>query len=435
MAHERKTSTFPFSLNQNPSPNPPTQGQAYITDRTELVNEIMDNFRKILPSNYVAATNGPWYSLQFQAMAEQLADIQLQSTEISKDAFWDFTRSEFLWQVLGGLVFPSVSDNSGIPTIDGDVTYRTFLKEMVLLLLQGATRASIESGLEALDSDVIATVVERYLETAPRDPNGAYTIKDQFAIDVFIEGADNTFPADPIVLQENAALVIRALKPAHVLYAYSYLFREVFEQIASDEDGLSWDLDSYYYADLRKWCLGAKQITGTGDTLSDRTLFSDPDVSFKNIRAGAVLTISSGANAGQYRVVSTRALLSGASSTPVAYTLSSGGGGTLTATAEDIILDSTRDWGLLAVDTKVTIATGVNAGTYRLDTVLGSTGGPIGTPGISGTQVRLSPSTIKVERRMPSALTGQSYTVDVDRLGHQVPQTVSAEDVSIQFYL
>jgi len=428
-APETGEGTAPFALAQNPAPNP-VSGQAYSNDKSELVQQIMTTFRSVLPSNYVSQTNGPWYSLQFQAMAEQLAEIQIRTTEIYKDSLFDFTRTDFLWQVLGSLVFP---DTSSIPSIDGDKAYREFLHKMVLLLLEGATKASMEGGLEALDPNVVATITERYLESPPRDENGAFTIDDQFFVDIFIDG----FPVDPFVLQKNADLVLSALKPAHVLYGYSNLFRDAFDKIADDTGGLSLDLESYYYDDLRKWCLGAQSVTGTGETLSLRTLFTDPDVSFASVRPGlgCVLVIGSGTNAGRYRVTGTRALLSGADSTPRSYTLSTGGTGTLTALDGETIEDATQDWGAFPVDTKVTIAAGPNSGTYRLDTVLGPTGGPIGTVGISGTQVRVSRSTVELARRMPSAATGQAYTVTVDRLGVQVPRPVASEDVSLQFVL
>lgn len=437
MSHDldaKKTSDLPYSLAQNPAPNPATQGQAYIGDRQTLVNDIMAAFRSVLPSNYVATTNGPWYSLQFQAMAEQLADIQISTTEVFKDSQWDFTRSDFLWQVLGTLVFPGASDSSGGPQISSDVAYRRFLHKMVALLLQGATKASMEGGLEALDEGLIATVTERYLETAPRDTNGAYTIADQFSVDIFVEGSiENSFPTDPLVTQQNATLVLAALKPAHVLYSYSHLFKEAFENL-SDEDGMSLDLDSYYYDDGRRWNLGAKEITGTtGATLAGRTLFSDPARSFSSIRIGAVLTIASGVNAGRYRVVETLALPAGANATACSYTTSSGGSGTLVATAANVVEDVSQDWGAMPLDTLLTISSGPNAGTYRLGTVLGSNGGPLGGTA-SGTRVRLEPTILKISRRMPSVATGQSYTVEVDRLGRQTPRTVVSEDASNQFW-
>jgi len=432
-----KVSVVPFSLTQNPAPNP-VSGQEALSDRDQLVQAIMETFRKVLPSNYVAVTNGPWYSLQFQAMAEQLADIQLEINEVFKDSDWDFTRSDFLWQVLGAFVFPGATDQSGIPVIKGDVAYRTFLQKMVLLLLEGATKKSMEGGLECLDPQVTAWVLERYLETPPRDPNGAYTLEDQFIVDIFIE-ASNNFPVDTFTLQRNSALVLSALKPAHVFYNYSHLFRDAFGTLATD-NLFKLDLFSYYYGDFRKWCLGAERIAGAGDTLTNRTLFSDPSVSFSSIRVGATLTILSGTNAGMYKVKGTRALLYGAEATPRAYTTSTGGSGTLTAVSADVVSDPTQDWGTFAPDTTITITTGPNAGTYRLDAVLGPEGGVIGTAAplagpVKGTQVRLAPSIIQLDRLMPAAATSQSYEVVVDRLGVQVPHTILDEDVTVQFLL
>ena len=444
MAHDNdatKASDLPFSLTQNPAPNPPTSGQDFQNERQKLVNDIMAAFRQVLPSNYVAATNGPWYSLQFQAMVEQLADIQINSTEILKDSAFDFTRTDFLWQMLGTYVFPGATDKSGIPQIDGDIEYREFLHKMVTLLLLGATKEAMEGGLEALDPNIIATVVERYLETPPRDPNGAFTIDDQFIVDIFVEGPTGTeFPADPFVTQQNAAIVLAALQPAHILYTYAYLFRDAFGTIASDTTSegvatVTLDIEPYYYDDTRKYCLGAKEIVGTGDTLAGRVLFSDPDLSFESVRIGAVLRITSGVNAGRYRVISKQSLISGADATGRAYTTSSAASGTLTAISDTVVEDPAQDWGTMPLDTTLTISAGPNAGTYRLETVLGPTGGPVGSPGVSGTRVRLAPTILKVDRRMVQPETGQTYEVDVDRLGVRTPRTVVSEDATIQFYL
>jgi len=422
-------------LEQNPAPYP-VEGQALQDQKRLLVEEIMAAFRAVLPSNYVSATNGPWYSLQFQAMAEQLADIQLSEGEVLKDSYWDFTRPEFLWEVLGQYIFPMADSRGGVPQIDGDLAYRDFLHKMVDSLLQGATVASLRQGLEAIDPAVTVTILERYLETPPRDPDGGYTIDDQFFMDIYVEGAGGGFPEDPFVYQQNAALVQRALKPAHVLCGLGYLFRDSFDQIATDADGLAWELDDYRYDDLRKWCEGAQAILSTGSTLSNRFYFSDPTVSFENIQPGAVLKILSGDNQGHYRVVEVLSLLGGASTTSATYTTSPGGGsGTLTAISAQDVEDSSQDWGTFGDGEQLTIASGVNAGTYRLKSVLGLSGGPLGQSGISGSQARLAPTVLRLNRRMSVALSGQSYELTVDRLGVRVPKTVTAEDASEQFYL
>lgn len=445
MGHDPNTrddgSLLPFSLDQNPAPVAET-GQDFLRKKQALVNDIMRTFMALLPSNYVAFVNGPWYTLQFQAIAEQFAAIQIAAQEINKDSNFDLTRSEFLWEVIGTLVFPGATERSGAPVLNGDVDFRAFLHRMVLLLLQGSTAASVKGGAETL-TDAEVTLIEKFLHSIQRDPNGLWTIDNQFEMELFIEG----FPPgqDPFQLLANLKIVIEALKPAHTLFQFSWLFREVFPPIFDDEneDGdanMSWVLDTYYYDDLRKNCYGAKEITGSGATLADRTLFSDPDRSFISVHPGvrSELQILAGANAGRYQVVDVRAFPSGDDATARAYTTAPTGlAGTATVSG-DVLTDATQDWGLAEEGEILTFTAGPNAGSYRLEILLGPNGGPLADPLVTGpaTQVRVSPSILRVNRRMPSpSVTGQAYTVTVDRLGERTPKTVTDEDASEQFYL
>ena len=421
----------PFALEQNPAPNP-VAGQAALTDRAALVVRIMDTFRQILPSNYVAQVNGPWYSLQFQAMVEQLADAQITATEVYRDAAFDFTRPDFLYQVLGVLVFPT----GNIPTIDGDTSYRTFLKKMVGFLLDGAKASSMKGGIEALNPDLVVELIENYLDTPPRNPVGAFTIEDQFGVQIYATTeTGNAFVDDPTTLAGNIQLVLEALKPAHVIYSYSYLFTDLYAGL-DDENGLSMALSNYYYDDARKYCGGAEAITSSsGVVLTNRTLFSDTTLSFEAISPGAVLTVTAGANTGTYTVQEILFLLGGTDATPRAYTTSPTGlAGLLTAVEPNTLIDTAQDWGLAVEGETITITGGRNAGTYRLDTVLGLTGGAVGQAGVSGTRVRISPCVLRLDRRLPVAGSGNAYTVTVDRLGVRTPRIVVGEDVSAQCY-
>ena len=68
-------------------------------------------------------------------VAEQLAQIQISLEEIGLQSDIDFARPEFLWQMIGTLVFPETSKPpSGPPEISGDLSYREFLRRMILLL-------------------------------------------------------------------------------------------------------------------------------------------------------------------------------------------------------------------------------------------------------------------------------------------------------------
>ena len=420
-----------LTVAQNPAPFPDT-GQDYLDKVRAQTTAILAQFIKVLPSNYVSRVSGPFYTLQFQAAAEQLAAFQVTAQEVFKDSGYEYTRPEFLWEVLGTLVFPGAPQQGGVPTVDGDKAYRDFLKKMVLLLLQGATPSAVAEGAGLLTAADV-TLLERFLEA--RDPGSAFTIDDQFFFDLLVEEAGGTaFPSEPFILQENIRTILKALKPAHTLYGFAYLFREAFGPLFSDT--YSWELSSYYYDDFRKFCYGAKEITGTaGVTLSGRTLFSDATRSFDSVQVGGLLTITSGANAGAYRVSEVLTFPLTTDTTARAYTTSpSGLSGTATVNL-GVVTDTSQNFGNAAEGEVLTFTTGPNAGSYRLQTLLGSNGGPVGTVAGPATQVRVAPSMLRIETRMPSAVAGQSYTVGVDRLGVRVPKSILGEDASEQFYL
>lgn len=435
MAHDddRENPLSPYTLAQNPAPNPLT-GQAAKDKVRQQVESILSQFLQVLPSNYVSQISGPFYTLQFQAAAEQLAVFLLTAEEVYKDADWSFTRSDFLWEMLGTLVFPAVAEGrSNAPIIEGDVTYRNFLHKMVLLLLQGATPSAVETGVDCL-TEAQVDLIERFL--AARDPNSAWTIDNQFEFELIVDN-NNQFPDQPFQLQDNTVIVVDALKAAHALYGYQNLFTDMFDQIADDQDGMSWEMFSYYYDDFRRYCLGVKSVVGTGDTLTGRTLFTDPDVSFQSVQVGATLTITSGTNIGTYRVTEILAFPFGDDATAQSYTTSPTGLSGSATVSGDVITDTAQDWAAVAEGEQLTFTTGNNAGTYRLEVLLGPSGGVIGTPLAVGpaTQVRVSPTLLRLATRMDVEDTGQTYSVSVDRLGIREPKVRTGEDASSQFYL
>jgi hypothetical protein len=453
---------LPTLLVQNPSPVG-KGGQDRITTKRAQVDRIMEVFLQLLPSNYVSQVTGPFYTVQFQAVAEVIADFQLTAQEAFSDASYEYTRSEFLFQLLGMLVFPD-ADSDGYPDLKGDLTYREFLRRMVALLLQGATKPTIEEGLGLL-SDATFTLVEKVIAARQTTkkvwdaaqgrwvdrPGSAWGLDDQFEFEINVEHTDpetglQAFPPDPFVLQENARIVLRALKPAHTLYDYRHLFREAFGQLFTDT--YSWELSNYYYDDFRKFCCGAKQVSGTaGVTWTDRGLFSDTTREFDQISAGAELVILTGPNSiaassadsgeyGRFRVEDVLAFPVGTDTTARAYTTSPTGLTGMATVTGDAIEDPNQDWGQAVEGEELTFTAGPNAGTYRLKAVLGNNGGPVGEPTTgSGTRVRVALSLLRLERRMKYATTGQQYTVVVDRLGVQEARQVTGEDASIFFVL
>jgi len=454
---------------QNPAPVSGS-GQGSIDAKREIVERILNTFFTILPSNYVSQITGPYYTIQFQAVAEQLAAIQFDANEAGMDWNFDFTRSEFLWQIMGALAFP---DATNIPRVPGDVSYRCFLKRMIELLLDGATSPNQQSGVElVVGENVRVTVLEKSI--AGRRPGSAWGLEDQFTYEVNVEGKQtwttddgmgNTiliegefgtgFPQDAYlgaqavgVFQNNVGIVLKALKPAHALFEYRHLFRDAINEI---QDSMSWDLQAFYYDDFRKFCTGAKRVrSDDGETLVDRTLFSDVTVTFQAIVPGSKLRVLSGLNTppsqggvdsvylGEYQVKEVLYFPVGADPTPRAYTTSPTGlVGELVVGDEGVLEDTAQDWSLADEGEILTISAGPNEGRYRLETLLGSNGGPVGfVPSGSGvTQVRVALGLLRLTRRMPEVATEQTYEVGVDRLGIRVPHVVEDEDRSALFFL
>jgi len=124
---------LPWLIDQNPS-LVGFDSQSKKDRIREQVDRIMEVFYQLLPSNYVSQVQGPHYTMRFQAAAEQIAEIQITAQEVLADGYWEYTRPEFLHQILGSLVFPD-SEADGLPVIAGDLSYREFLRRMVELLL------------------------------------------------------------------------------------------------------------------------------------------------------------------------------------------------------------------------------------------------------------------------------------------------------------
>jgi len=462
---EDKKKLLPLSLPQNPSSTLEEGQEFQKSTRAETENILADFFRRI-PDNYFSEVIGPFYTQQFQAAAEVLAKIQIVSQEVFEDSDYDFTRPEYLFQILGDYLFPD-GTRDGIPTIEGDVSYRSFLQALVLLILRGAGFDVIKEAVELLTKAEV-TVIEKFL--GDRGSQSGKALREQFGFEVFVSkisedysspGFADNFPENPFVAQENVKVVLQALKPAHTNYEYSHLFLDSFlepsqgvylpdpsppaeyDEAAVDiiqdlfQDTYEWVLRNYYYEDFRKFCTGAKAITGSfGETLTDRRLFRDVTRSFISISSGSFLTISSGTNSGSYRVEEVIYFPLGDDSISRPYVTSPSG---LTGTAVvsgSVISDPLQDFSSAVEGEVLEFISGSNQGFYRLSSLLGPSGGPIGSSGLgSFYQVRISPTILRLKERMPAILSGQTYSVTVDRLGILTPRVVVGEDVSSFFVL
>lgn len=441
----------PLAVPQNPSlVGKDSLGEKQV--HQELVNKILQTFMRLLPSNYVSKVTGPFYTVQFQAVAEEIARLQIAAQESYSDTGFDYTRPEFLYQLIGALVFPDAP--SGYPRVESDLSYRTFLKRMVTLLLQGSTKTTLEEALDmvetiSIEDNLSFDLIERGLAYRTLGPGkSGWGRHDQHTIEINVQNTDSEgnpkFPSDTFALQENIRILMRALRPAHTLYEYRHLFTETFGDFLEETE--SWDMSTYHYEDMRFWEHGVQAITGTaGITWTDRALFSDHTRDFSSVKPGATLHLTTGVNStaasatdagtyGRYTVAEVLTFPVGDDSTARAYTTSPSG---LTGecTIEDgAFVDALQDFNQCVEGEVLTLADGPNAGSYRLLKTLGNEGGFIPVATGSATKVVPTASILRLDRRMRYEATGQSYTLDVDRLGIQVPIFVEEEDVSDQFW-
>ena len=448
MADAPQKTFVPVSVTQNPAPIS-QEGQESKTVLETLAAAIMNVFVTLLPSNYVSQTNGPLYLLQFQAIAEQLASIQLSMKETEVDGLVDFTRSEFLWQMVGVFVFPDITkDPYGIPELVGDLTYRSFLKNMILLLLQGSTEEAVEKGLNLLTDaqvEILAKVDYSHESTS------GWGLADQNSFEVNVMGKrpdtefGTAFPEDPFRLFRNNQRILRALKPATKLYDYRHVFIDLFKSFV---DQVALDGNMWYYEDFRKFCLGVKEIQSSNG-VSKGGLWYDNSLFFYQIYEGCVLEILSGSNAspehggqdgfhlGKHVVKEVLRLPFGAETVTRSYTTSpSGLTGTVQVGQDGVLTDLNQDFSGIVEGELLEISSGPNRGVYQIETLLGPFGGlPEKVPGGVVTSIRLGPGILKLKSPVVIPNTGQSYKLSVERLGVQRPRPILGENVSAQFYL
>lgn len=430
MADKRKL--YPISLPQNPTPVG-SEPQPYIRKLEELTENILIAYKDVLPSNYVSLTTGPNYLENFRIFAENLAKIQLAMQEIAEDVDYNFTRSEYLWQFLGSVVFP-LGDVEGIPDLDGDLRYRDFLRNMILFLLEGSKPKPITDALNLLTTANIS-LLEKVLYSD--SPEYLWTMKDQNIFELDIWTDENTFPidVDPFTLQRNIKLVLDALKPAHTLYQERFLFKDFIGLNFNEELYINQDL--YYYEDFRKNCNGVLNITGDSGQFYNFFYFRDPTRSFLSISSRSVLSVDLGNNAGIHEVEEVIRFLYPTDSVARKFTTipTQLTGKVTILDGENLVsLDTALDFSLAVEGEILEILEGPNAGKYRLDTLLDGDSGIVGIASGPSHRVKVSPSILKLFRRvLPESNIG--YTITVDRLGVKTPISVIRENVSPFFYL
>jgi len=252
-------------------------GKQYRTRLKAEADQILSNLLAMLPSYYMSETPSTNYALELRAFAIELAKIKITLDDISTDGNFINTRSEFLYQIIGYLIFL----NGQLPTTEfNDHEFKEFLLAIIKIYFQGSTTQSIQDGIQ-LFTDRVVTIVENYLEVEAGAEG--YDISDQFTFGVNFEIEGEEIPQDFVTLDANINLILRIIKPAHTLFRIRYIFSDDFDT-TDPVDGVSdeyrFELSDYHYDDVRKNWFGLKDKDRLGAKEEESVIGEDVSYQF-----------------------------------------------------------------------------------------------------------------------------------------------------------
>lgn len=230
------------------------KGKEYNLRVLKRAQTIFTNLLNLLPSNYVSAIQGPNYTLELKAVAVELAKIELSLEDIDLDRDFRKTRSDFLYSMIGYLVFL----NNRLPPLEfNDDEFRKFLLALISIYFQGSVPESIQDAVGLFINEDF-TVLENFLLV--RNGASGLDISDQFGFQINIE-TTGTFPPDLFNLQSSIRIILDIIRPAHTLFKIRFIFRDDYrpnDPINKILDAMKWRLSNYHYEDYRNYWKGIK---------------------------------------------------------------------------------------------------------------------------------------------------------------------------------
>lgn len=229
------------------------KGKEYNLRLLQRSKAIFAQFLRLLPSNYVSSVEGPTYTIELKAVAVELARIELAIEDVNTDIDLSKTRSEFVWAVLGRMLF--LDDN--IPALEhNDVAFREFLVSLLRIYLKGSIPEAIREAVDLLMPNSFE-VLENFLLT--RAGASGFDISDQFGFQVVIDVTGESIP-DLFDIQSSLRIILDVIRPAHTLFTLRYRFHDTYEPNDEGEilDAMRWALADYYYDDVRKYWGGIR---------------------------------------------------------------------------------------------------------------------------------------------------------------------------------
>jgi len=178
------------------------------------------------------------------------------------------TRSEFLYSIIGYLVFL----NNRLPPLEfSDEEFRRFLLSLIKIYFQGSVPASIKDAVGLFVTEDFQ-VLENFLLT--REGASGLDISDQFGFQINVE-TSGTFPPGLFDLQTSIRIVLDIIRPAHTLFRIRFIFRNDYkpnDPLDKILDAMRWRLSNYYYEDLRSYWEGFKDRDRLGKKTNQQVL-------------------------------------------------------------------------------------------------------------------------------------------------------------------
>jgi hypothetical protein len=252
------------------------RGKEYNLRLLQRSQAVFSALLDLLPSNYVSAIQGPNYTNELKAVAVEIARIELALEDVDTDRDYTKTRSEFLYSMIGYLVFL----NNQLPPIEfDDQAFRTFLLNLIRIYFQGSVPKSMADAT-ALFIQEDFTILENFLLV--RAGASGLDISDQFGFQINIE-LTSGFPPEIFDLQSSLRIILDVIRPAHTLFQIRFIFRDDYrpnDPINRILDTMKWKLSTYYYEDYRSYWDGVQDRDRLGKKTNRQIVGEDHSADF-----------------------------------------------------------------------------------------------------------------------------------------------------------
>lgn len=229
-----------------------------------------------LPDNYSEA-NVTLLAHLFRTFSEEKYKAIMSMKEIADDQFFDKTRPEFLFQILGDLLF---IDEKVCGSSYNDKSYRDFLLKVKNAYFGGSVLANLNSSL----SDIIGTKVNiKELFKESRVAGSSTTIKDthKLVMDILVGAADQSSPAGQIgIFIQDLYYFIDLIRPSHTLFETRFIWEDILSIRGCPSDKITQDSNGNTYTYKTNPLVNGeiygvyKVAKGTKDQLVELTTFT-----------------------------------------------------------------------------------------------------------------------------------------------------------------